>query len=126
MRFSPILVISLIMISLILTTGCSDKYSQAESVTVTPISFEKNQGLSNTDYRITYEVTNKGKETEKNLMVIFTMNSGTSWDFKKNESRTIEQLNSSETKKMDIDFSSVLFNLDKKNFYGIPYRTANF
>jgi len=126
MKFTSIFLISLILVSLVFVTGCSDKCSQAEPVTVTPISFEKNQGLPYTQYHVTYEITNKGKETEKNLMVIFTMNSGNSWDFKKNESEPIEQLNASETKRMLIDFSSVLFSLDEKNFYGTPYKTANF
>jgi hypothetical protein len=125
MKFIHIILISLILIFSVLITGCSEKCSQVESVTVTPISFEKIQGLPNTDYHVTYEITNKGKETEKNLMIIFTMNSRSSRDFKKNESETVGQLNPSESKLMVINFSSILFGLDQKNFYGTPYMKSN-
>ena len=126
MKFTTLIPILIIIMSLIFTSGCLSKCPISQTVTVTPVSIEKEQGLANTKYHVTFEIFNNGTEIEKSLSINFNMNSGSDWDHSNNETRTVNELKPGEKRKIVIDFSSILFSLNEKNFSGISYNTKDF
>lgn len=111
---------------IVLIAGCLGYYPLAENISTSILSIEKGTEISGAKYDVRLSIVNHGSRAAENIVVIVTMDTGSSFENIKNITVDVDVLNPQETQERVVTFHSLQTDLKPSNFFTTAYQRQLF